>query len=88
MKFQDVKNFIDNNSEFKSRADQYRAMSLYFGVEDETIKEMMSFNRYLRDIWPIDSVGIAKEAEHHKSPVLWGMENQSKKLMDDLLKYS
>ena len=91
MKYEDVKKFIDNNPEFKSRADQYRAMSLYFGIEDETIKEMMSFNRYLRTIWPIDSVGETLEKTFHKPQYLFGQDNQtiqmSKKLEQDIIKF-
>lgn len=76
MRYQDVENFIVNNPEFKSRADQYRAMSLYFGVEAETIKEMMSFSRYLREIWPIDETGEKLEKTYHKSPAIHSFENR------------
>ena len=76
MKYNDVEKFISSNPEFKSRADQYRAMSLYFGIEAETIKEMMSFNRYLRDIWPIDETGEAIEKTYHHTKPLREMENR------------
>ena len=80
MKYEEVEKFIQSNPEFKSRKDQYRAMSLYFGIEDETIKEMMSFNRYLRSIWPVDEIGLAKEKTYHKSPDIHNYENRLFKL--------
>ena len=67
MKYLDVEKFISNHPRFKSRADQYLAMSEYFGIEPETIKEMMSFSRYLREIWPIDEIGEEKARDWRPS---------------------
>lgn len=87
MKFETAKEFCEDNG-FTSRASRYEIMSQYFGVPAGTIKEIMSFDRYLRDIFPVDAVGIEKEAEYHKSGALFAFENESKKLIKDKIKFA
>lgn len=91
MKFEDCKQFCELKG-YTSRASRYTIMEDYFGVSAGTIKEIMSFDRYLRDIFPVDEVGAKKESEYHKSPALFELENrttaQSKRLQKDLLNFS
>ena len=75
MKFETVKNFIEAHPEFTGRKDRYLAEALYFGMESETMKEIQSFDRYLRDIWEKDSVGEKLEKEWHKPDYIHNTEN-------------
>lgn len=76
MQYEQVKQFIESHPEFTGRKSRYGAMALYFGQEAEVIKEMMSFDRYLRTIWPIDEVGEEKEKTYHKPDYLHSFDNQ------------
>jgi len=67
MKYQEVKVYCEENG-FNHRKDQYVIMEKFFGISAGTIKDMMSFHRYLREILPVDEVGLAKEAEWHHTP--------------------
>lgn len=87
MRFEDVKNYCEENN-FTSRASRYEIMEKYFGIGAGTIKDVLSFDRYLRYILDVDEVGLKKESEYHKSPYLFEIENRSKKLQKDLLKFS
>lgn len=80
MKFLTVKQFCEDKG-YKSRADRYRALSDYFGVEGETIKDIISFDRYLRQIYEVDEVGIEKEKEWHTTRPLMEWEWEMKKKM-------
>lgn len=85
MKYEDCKLFCEQGG-YTSRASRYKIMEDYFGISAGTIKEIMSFDRYLRDIFPIDEVGIEKEAQYHHSKSLWDFENETKKVSKRLEK--
>lgn len=86
MRYNEVENYCTENG-YTSRASRYEIMSNYFGIGAGTIKDIISFDRYLRDILEVDQIGIQKEAEYHKSPALFAFENQSKQYLKDKLLY-
>ena len=88
MKFITVEEFCKDNG-YTSRKMRYEIMSKYFGISEGTLKDIISFDRYLRDIIEVDAKGIELERAYHKPSSIWGEEYaQSKKLANDLLKYS
>lgn len=80
MQYEQVKGFIESHPEFTGRKSRYGAMALYFNQDPEVIKEMMSFDRYLRTIWPIDEIGEEKEKLYHKSDAIHTFENETNQL--------
>ena len=87
MNIQEVKQFCEENN-FTSRSSRYEIMERYFGVGAGTCKDIINFDRYLRWVFPVDEVGIAKEKEYHKSPQLFKYEFESDKILKDKIKYA
>jgi hypothetical protein len=86
MKYEDAKSFCEEKG-YTSRASRYEIMEEYFGVSAGTIKDIMSFDRYLRDILPVDEVGIEKEKSWHNTPQIAIFRHESKKLLKEKLLY-
>lgn len=74
MKYETAKEFCELKN-YNHRRYRYKAMEDYFGISAATIKDIISFDRYLRDILDVDDVGLEKEAEWHKSDALHSFEN-------------
>lgn len=65
------------------RKDRYKIMENYFDIPGETIKDIISFDRYLRDILQVDPVGLKKEKEWKRSPSLSQAETTWNKMFKD-----
>lgn len=74
MNYQKVKEFCEDNG-FTSRKQRYEIMEKMFGVSAETCKKMMSVDRQLRDVFPVDEVGIKKAKEWEKSEQIHKFES-------------
>lgn len=88
MNYEKLKEFVEDNG-FTSRKQRYEIYEKLYGVSAETCKKIISTDRTLRDIFPVDKRGIELEKEWHATPSFWGAKVKlDKKLQDDLLKYS
>lgn len=65
MKLETVKKFVEDKG-YTKRAERYKIEADYFGIPEDILKDLMSFDRYLRTIFPEDEVGAKLEAEYHK----------------------
>ena len=81
MKLIKVKEFCDLYG-YNHRKQRYEAMEKYFGIGAGTIKDIISFDRYLRDILEVDEVGQAKEKEWQKSPAIHNFEYETDKQLN------
>ena len=91
MKFIDAESYVKEKG-YHSRKDRYKILEEYFGIYAGTIKDIISFDRYLRDIIEVDEVGLQKEKEWKRSPsqCLFDSESEktSKRLQKDLERYA
>jgi hypothetical protein len=87
MKYQEVKDYCED-CQAQYRKDRYRIMENYFGISAGTIKDIISFDRYLRDILQVDPVGMKLESEWHKKDYQHNFENTTGQLFKTFNKLS
>jgi len=66
MKYETCKNFCDLKG-YNHRKMRYEAMADYFSLDPETIRDIISFDRYLRDLLKIDEIGEEKARDWRPS---------------------
>lgn len=75
MNYEKVKDFCEQHN-YTSRKDMYKIMEHYFGVGAGTCKEIISFDRQLRNVLPVDEVGIKKAKEYETPDYMRSWENE------------
>jgi hypothetical protein len=60
---------------YSSRACRFQVIADLLGIEPDEAKAVESITRTIRQIFPVDKVGIAKEAMWHNTAVTREVEN-------------
>lgn len=77
MQIEQLKEYCERKG-YDSRKYRFAIISEILGISKEEAKEVEQINRYLRELFPIDAVGIEKERAYHKPEWMWEMENRHK----------
>ena len=84
MDIQSLKEYCEKNG-YDSRKYRFRIISELLSISEDEAKSVEKITRYLREIFPVDEVGIKKEKEWHKPEYLHRAEWEYDKIKKDII---